>query len=374
MLRLGGGQGGGVRVVGLGDHQDVRGRLGVDVAEGDGRLGLADDGRRHLPRDDLAEQAVGLPVLPPWLRVSSSVGRCPWSLPYGGLLSAPGAWPAIRTSGRAAQEQRAAAVPAVEVRRRSGRAGTARPRVREDRQLLRGDAPFGADDEHDDPGAGQLSRGQGLAALLVQDGREVGSRQQRGTSLVVIALRDLGEASRRDCLPASRAVDRHLPAPSRPRSPFHRVMQRAACQGTIASTPVSVIVSTATSPRSPLGSAWTTVMRGRGSAPRPYAGDRDVQPVLALDRLHGPVRPVPAPSVRTTASPARSRFTETAWRPSGPSSATVARPRATSGVDHEHRGGHDAFPRVNEARAASSSSARTSTSCPAGRSRAIRCP
>ena len=72
-------------------------------------------------------------------------------------------------------------------------------------------------------------------------------------------------------------------ATSRPRSPFQRVTQRDAAHGTIASTPVSVMVSTASSPRSPLGSACTTVMRGAGGGLGAQPGDRDLQPVLALD-------------------------------------------------------------------------------------------
>jgi hypothetical protein len=58
--RIGVGEGGGVRVVDLGDHQDVDGCLRVDVPEGDGRVGLTDDGRRDLPADNLAEQTVVL--------------------------------------------------------------------------------------------------------------------------------------------------------------------------------------------------------------------------------------------------------------------------------------------------------------------------
>lgn len=59
-LRFGGGEGGRVAVVDARDDEDVGGGLGVDVAEGYGRLGLADDGCRDVSRDDLAEQAVGL--------------------------------------------------------------------------------------------------------------------------------------------------------------------------------------------------------------------------------------------------------------------------------------------------------------------------
>lgn len=59
-LRGLGGEGGGVLVVRLGDHQDMGGGLGVDVPERDGGVRLADDRRGNLPCDDLAEQTVVL--------------------------------------------------------------------------------------------------------------------------------------------------------------------------------------------------------------------------------------------------------------------------------------------------------------------------
>ena len=73
-----------------------------------------------------------------------------------------------------------------------------------------------------------------------------------------------GIQARRDCLAASRAVSRHLASERSPRAPCHTGMQRAAAHGTIRSTPTSVISSTASSPRSPLGMAWTTVIAGSG--------------------------------------------------------------------------------------------------------------
>src|SRR5690606_13498558 len=56
------GRGAHVRDVLPRDHQDVRGRLRVDVAEGYGPLALADDLGGHLARHDLAEQAIGVPL------------------------------------------------------------------------------------------------------------------------------------------------------------------------------------------------------------------------------------------------------------------------------------------------------------------------
>lgn len=81
-LRLGGGEGRGVGVVDAGDDQDVGRGLGVDVAEGDGGVGLPDDGGRDLTRDDLAEQAVGLRFSCHGVRSSVSVIR--WGQPSGG--------------------------------------------------------------------------------------------------------------------------------------------------------------------------------------------------------------------------------------------------------------------------------------------------
>ena len=73
-----------------------------------------------------------------------------------------------------------------------------------------------------------------------------------------------GTHARRDCLAASRAVDRHRASERAPRSPVQTATQRAAVQGTMRSTPTSVRPSTAASPRSPFGMAWTTVIAGSG--------------------------------------------------------------------------------------------------------------
>ncbi len=138
--------------------------------------------------------------------------------------------------------------------------------------------------------------------------------------MLVAASATSGNRTRRDCLPASRAVARHLASAFAPRSPFHWVMQREADHGTIASTPTSVMVSTASSPRSPLGSACTTVSRGVSTGSSAISPSRTISRSLPSVPSTSPAAQRPAPSVRTTSSPARSRFTETACRPSGPSS------------------------------------------------------
>ena len=74
----------------------------------------------------------------------------------------------------------------------------------------------------------------------------------------------VGSHERRDCLAASRAVACHFACDFAARSPFQTATERAAAHGTIRSTPTSVSTSTASSPRSPLGSACTTVKAGLG--------------------------------------------------------------------------------------------------------------
>jgi hypothetical protein len=56
--RVGGGERADVRVVRLGNDEDVGGRDRVQVAEGERELVLADHGRRDLAGHDSAEEAV----------------------------------------------------------------------------------------------------------------------------------------------------------------------------------------------------------------------------------------------------------------------------------------------------------------------------
>ena len=113
------------------------------------------------------------------------------------------------------------------------------------------------------------------------------------------------------------------PATSPPARRARRPTQRAAAQGTIRSTPISVSTSTASSARSPLGIACTTVTDGVGGAAhgdraRPSAPACDL--VVAGDRAG---RRRPRPSTSTTCSPTRIRRTTTACRASSPSTTTV---------------------------------------------------
>lgn len=72
-----GGERRGVPVMRLRDHQDMGGRLGVDVTERDGRVRLPHDRRRDGARDDLAEQTVvlGFPCHTPSSARRSSLPR-----------------------------------------------------------------------------------------------------------------------------------------------------------------------------------------------------------------------------------------------------------------------------------------------------------
>ncbi len=77
-----------------------------------------------------------------------------------------------------------------------------------------------------------------------------------------------GATARRACLAASRAVERQRASDFSARSPFQTATERDAAHGTIRLTPTSVSTSTASSPRSPFGSACTTTNAGCRLAPR----------------------------------------------------------------------------------------------------------
>src|SRR5690348_8041864 len=134
-----------------------------------------------------------------------------------------------------------------------------------------------------------------------------------------------GIQARRDCFAASRAVSRHLASERSPRAPCHTGTQRAAAHGTMRSTPTSVISSTASSPRSPFGMAWTTVIAGSGYgtcrlactvSSRPPVPPRD-----GPATTHSATRP--APSATSARSPGRSLRTA-ACRPSAPDRTTMS--------------------------------------------------
>ncbi len=111
-----------------------------------------------------------------------------------------------------------------------------------------------------------------------------------------------GSHDRRDCLPASRAVARHFASDFAARSPRQTPTQRAAAHGTIRSAPISVSTSTASSARSPLGIACTTVTVGIGRSVVETDRTSAVKDDLVVSTTVQ-VAAVPAPSTSTTCSP-----------------------------------------------------------------------
>ena len=75
-----------------------------------------------------------------------------------------------------------------------------------------------------------------------------------------------GMCARRDWRAAERTTARHRRSPLSTRAPSQLATQRAACQARNASAPASVANSTASSDRSDLGTACTTVTGGRPAA------------------------------------------------------------------------------------------------------------
>ena len=195
---------------------------------------------------------------------------------------------------------------------------------RQRRELLRGDPALGTDDEHDSSPApvAAVSALSGVGRALVQDHGTARRRQQSGDLGGRRRIGDHRPPARRACLAASRAVE---PPRSQRRSralPSQRTTHRGADQGTISSTPTSVIISTASSPRSPLASAWTTTIRGVG------AGCTTRSRTVELERLSGRrSAPRSAPRSRAVGHVDQfadgSRRTSAACRPSSPASATV---------------------------------------------------
>ena len=132
-----------------------------------------------------------------------------------------------------------------------------------------------------------------------------------------------GIHARRDCLAASRAVDRHRASERAPRSPAQTATQRAAVQGTMRSTPTSVRPSTAASARSPFGMAWTTVIAGSGRGTSRLARTASSRPAPPPPvTTHSATRP--APSLTSARSPGRSLRTVAACRPSAPDKMTTS--------------------------------------------------
>src|SRR5699024_4367029 len=121
------------------------------------------------------------------------------------------------------------------------------------------------------------------------------------------------------------------------RSPVRRSTDRWADHGTIRCTPASVITSTASSPRVPLASACTAVIRSAGSGWVRCSVTSTVMPRLPAATT-APRTPRPCPSPITTTSPTPIRRTTAAWCPSspvssirspGPGSGSASSPRKT---------------------------------------------
>src|SRR5262249_30549824 len=163
------------------------------------------------------------------------------------------------------------------------------------------------------PGSSSMARVADLAA--------------RTTSPVDASPATSGNLARRACLAASRAVARQRASALSPRSPCHWVTQRCAAQGTIASTPASVLSSTATWPRAPLGSAGTAASAGGAAAPagRDKTASCSTPPPACVTT---PPPTCPAPSVTSARSPGASRRTVAPWRPSGPDRTITSPARA----------------------------------------------
>ena len=190
----------------------------------------------------------------------------------------------------------------------------------ERRDLVVGQPALGADHHHDPAGRRHVERGQRRrrrprAARRPGRRRRPARRRRRSSP----ARRPRGTTTRRACLAASRAVERQRASDFAARSPFQTATLRAAAHGTIRATPTSVSTSTASSPRSPFGIAWTTVdRRARRAARRRRRRDRHRERPACRSTATAPVTDRPRPSVSTTASPTRSRRTATAWCASSP--------------------------------------------------------
>src|SRR6185312_608199 len=153
----------------------------------------------------------------------------------------------------------------------------------------------------------------------------------RITSWVDASAATSGNLARRACLAASRAVARQRASARSPRSPCHWVTQRCAAQGTTTSTPASVINSTASGPRSPLGSACTTTTAASaGGSARRDGTARCSTPSPACVTTHS--ARLPAPSVTSARSPGARRRTVAPWRPSGPDRTITSPARSLAGA------------------------------------------
>src|SRR5215471_8989357 len=181
------------------------------------------------------------------------------------------------------------------------------------------------------PGDGSGSELSAVPAPGSSSTARAADRTARATSGVDASVATSGNLALRACLAASRAVARQRASARSPRSPCHWVTQRCAAQGTITSTPASVISSTASGPRSPLGSACTTTTAGSaGGSIRRDLTARCSTPPPACVTTHS--ARLPAPSVTSARSPGARRRTVAPWRPSGPDRTITSPARPPAGA------------------------------------------
>ena len=151
-------------------------------------------------------------------------------------------------------------------------------------------------------GQGDLGAAACVASSCSTSARSAAATGRATWSVVIDRRRPPGSRSRRDCLAASRAVACHLASARSPRSPDQRTIERDACQGTIAATPISVSISTASSDAvalgqrldddEPSGRLGRRELLGDLDAPRSRSADRDRPGRVRRARVR---RPAPRP-------------------------------------------------------------------------------
>src|SRR6266540_7079531 len=163
-------------------------------------------------------------------------------------------------------------------------------------QLRWCDPALGTDHELDLPVGRQVHGSERLRGLLVQHVRRRRGLEQLTDGLGVHRLRDDRLPCPAGLLAASRAAERHRRSDFSPRSSFQRATDRAAAQGTTVSTPTSVIAWTASSPRSPLAMAWTTVSLTSGSgSPQRCSTATSRAPLATRVTSQRAMPPIPSP-------------------------------------------------------------------------------
>jgi hypothetical protein len=151
--------------------------------------------------------------------------------------------------------------------------------------------------------------------------REAAARE--ASSAVETGSSTSGSHARWACLAASRAIVRQRATPLTAFAASHLEMLRAACQGTIASTPSSVADCTANSSRSPFARACTSTTRGCGGSTSRRVPTRTTTS-FGDTASHSPSNQTPRPSPTVTCSPTRRRRTAAAWCASAPVRTTAS--------------------------------------------------